>query len=239
MSKYNILVCDDDKEIVESIQVYLELEGYNILKAYDGMQALKIQEEEKVHLIIMDVMMPKIDGLEATMLLRQKHKVPIILLSAKSEEYDKVRGLIVGADDYMTKPFNLMELAARVKSHLRRYMELGAYPKEENSDESHIYKVGGLCMDDDRKRVTVDGEEVRLTPIDYKLLLFLVKNAGTVFKIEEIYESVWGDSAFDADNTVAVHIRRIREKIEINPRNPRYLKVVWGMGYVIDKQNEM
>lgn len=233
MSTYNILVCDDDKEIVEAIQVYLEQEGYNVLVAYDGAEALAIQEQEPIHLIIMDIMMPNMDGLEATMLLREKHKVPIILLSAKSEEYDKVRGLMVGADDYVTKPFNLMELAARVKSQLRRYMELGAYPKVQ---EPRIYQTGGLCVDDVRKRVIVDGEEVKLTPIDYKMLLFLVQNAGTVFRIDEIYESVWGNSAFEADNTVAVHIRRIREKIEINPRNPKYLKVVWGMGYVIEKQ---
>lgn len=234
METYKILVCDDDKEIVEAIQVYLEQDGYQVLKAYDGAQALAIQEREQVHLIIMDIMMPHMDGLEATMRLRKDNKVPIILLSAKSEDKDKIRGLNMGADDYIVKPFNLMELRARVKSQLRRYMELGAFPQDERENQ-FVYHTGGLWIDDERKRVTVDGEEVRLTPIDYKILLFLVQNAGKVFRIDQIYESVWESSAFDADNTVAVHIRRIREKIEINPKEPKYLKVVWGMGYRIEK----
>ncbi len=234
MERYKILVCDDDKEIVEAIQVYLEQDGYQVLKAYDGVQALEIQQKEQIHLIIMDVMMPHMDGLEATMKLRKENRVPIILLSAKSEDKDKIRGLNLGADDYIVKPFSLMELKARVKSQLRRYMELGAFPQEV-PENKHIYHTGGLWIDDERKQVTVDGEEVRLTPIDYKILLFLVQNAGKVFRINQIYESVWGSNAFDADNTVAVHIRRIREKIEINPKEPKYLKVVWGMGYRVEK----
>ncbi len=229
---YNILVCDDDKAIVEAIEIYLSQEGYHILKAYDGEQALKILETEEVHLLILDVMMPKLDGIRTTLKIREKHSIPIIILSAKSEDVDKILGLNVGADDYVTKPFNPLELIARVKSQLRRYTQLGGTAKE-TSDQ--IYEVGGLRINDDLKEVTVDGESVKLTPIEYNILLLLMKNQGRVFSINQIYESIWNEDAIWADNTVAVHIRHIREKIEINPKDPRYLKVVWGVGYKIEK----
>lgn len=229
---YNILVCDDDKAIVEAIEIYLSQEGYHILKAYDGEQALKILETEEVHLLILDVMMPKLDGIRTTLKIREKHSIPIIILSAKSEYVDKILGLNVGADDYVTKPFNPLELIARVKSQLRRYTQLGGTAKE-TSDQ--IYEVGGLRINDDLKEVTVDGESVKLTPIEYNILLLLMKNQGRVFSINQIYESIWNEDAIGADNTVAVHIRHIREKIEINPKDPRYLKVVWGVGYKIEK----
>lgn len=230
---YNILVCDDDKEIVEAIEIYLSQEGYHILKAYDGMQALKILETEDVHLLILDVMMPRLDGIHATLKIREKHSIPIIILSAKSEDVDKILGLNVGADDYVTKPFNPLELVARAKSQLRRYTQLGGTAKEESET---IYETGGLRMNDDLKEVTVDGEPVKLTPIEYNILKLLMRNQGRVFSIGQIYESIWNEEAIGADNTVAVHIRHIREKIEINPREPRYLKVVWGVGYKIEKQ---
>ena len=229
---YNILVCDDDKAIVEAIEIYLSQEGYHILKAYDGEQALKVLETEEVHPLILDVMMPRLDGIRATLKIREKHSIPIIILSAKSEDVDKILGLNVGADDYVTKPFNPLELIARVKSQLRRYIQLGGTAKE-TSDQ--IYEVGGLRINDDLKEVTVDGESVKLTPIEYNILLLLMKNQGRVFSINQIYESIWNEDAIGADNTVAVHIRHIREKIEINPKDPRYLKVVWGVGYKIEK----
>ncbi|MBU3876473.1 response regulator transcription factor [Faecalicatena sp. AGMB00832] len=229
---YNILVCDDDKEIVEAIEIYLTQEGYHILKAYDGAEALKILEKEEVHLLVLDVMMPKLDGIRATLKIRENNSIPIIILSAKSEDADKILGLNVGADDYVTKPFNPLELVARVKSQLRRYTQLGGTVKEK-SDQ--IYEVGGLTINDDLKEVTVDGEIVKLTPIEYNILLLLMKNQGRVFSIDQIYESIWNENAIGADNTVAVHIRHIREKIEINPKEPRYLKVVWGVGYKIEK----
>lgn len=229
---YNILVCDDDKAIVEAIEIYLSQEGYHILKAYDGEQALKILETEEVHLLVLDVMMPRLDGIRATLKIREKHSIPIIILSAKSEDVDKILGLNVGADDYMTKPFNPLELVARVKSQLRRYTQLGGTAKKESE---HVYEVGGLQINDDLKEVTVDGEKVKLTPIEYNILLLLMKNQGRVFSIDQIYESIWNEEAIGADNTVAVHIRHIREKIEINPKDPRYLKVVWGVGYKIEK----
>ncbi len=229
---YNILVCDDDKAIVEAIEIYLSQEGYHILKAYDGEQALKVLETEEVHLLLLDVMMPKLDGIRATLKIREKHSIPIIILSAKSEDVDKILGLNVGADDYVTKPFNPLELIARVKSQLRRYTQLGGTAKE---DSGQIYEVGGLRINDDLKEVTVDGEPVKLTPIEYNILLLLMKNQGRVFSINQIYESIWNEDAVGADNTVAVHIRHIREKIEINPKDPRYLKVVWGVGYKIEK----
>lgn len=229
---YNILVCDDDKEIVEAIEIYLSQEGYRILKAYDGMQALKILETEDVHLLILDVMMPRLDGIHATLKIREKHSIPIIILSAKSEDVDKILGLNVGADDYVTKPFNPLELVARAKSQLRRYTQLGGTAKEESET---IYETGGLRMNDDLKEVTVDGEPVKLTPIEYNILKLLMRNQGRVFSIGQIYESIWNEEAIGADNTVAVHIRHIREKIEINPKDPRYLKVVWGVGYKIEK----
>lgn len=229
---YNILVCDDDKEIVEAIDIYLYQEGYHILKAYDGVEALNILEKEKVNLLILDVMMPKLDGIRATLKIRETNSVPIIILSAKSEDSDKILGLNIGADDYVTKPFNPLELVARVKSQLRRYNELGGTSQEQ---KEKVYEVGGLRINDDLKEVTVDGELVKLTPIEYNILLLLLKNQGRVFSINQIYESIWNEEAIGADNTVAVHIRHIREKIEINPKDPRYLKVVWGVGYKIDK----
>ena len=229
---YNILVCDDDKEIVEAIEIYLSQEGYHILKAYDGMQALNLLETEDVHLLILDVMMPRLDGIHATLKIREKHSIPIIILSAKSEDVDKILGLNVGADDYVTKPFNPLELVARAKSQLRRYTQLGGTAKEESET---IYETGGLRMNDDLKEVTVDGEPVKLTPIEYNILKLLMRNQGRVFSIGQIYESIWNEEAIGADNTVAVHIRHIREKIEINPKDPRYLKVVWGVGYKIEK----
>lgn len=231
---YNILVCDDDKEIVEAIDIYLTQEGYHILKAYDGEQALKILEEnaQEIHLLLLDVMMPRLDGIRATLKIREKYSIPIIILSAKSEDVDKILGLNVGADDYVTKPFNPLELVARVKSQLRRYTQLGG---TQNNSQDRIYVSGGLKINDDLKEVSVDGESVRLTPIEYNILLLLMKNQGRVFSINQIYESIWNEEAIGADNTVAVHIRHIREKIEINPKEPRYLKVVWGIGYKIEK----
>ena len=229
---YTILVCDDDKEIVEAIEIYLSQEGYRILKVYDGAEAIQLLEKEEVNLLILDVMMPKLDGIRATLKIRENNSVPIIILSAKSEDSDKILGLNVGADDYVTKPFNPLELVARVKSQLRRYNELGGTTQER---KDQVYEVGGLRINDDLKEVTVDGEHVKLTPIEYNILLLLMKNQGRVFSINQIYESIWNEEAIGADNTVAVHIRHIREKIEINPKDPRYLKVVWGVGYKIDK----
>ena len=221
-----ILVCDDDKEIVDAIEIYLQQEGFQVLKAYDGEQALQMLEQHEVQLLIIDVMMPKLDGIRATLKIRENSSIPIIILSAKTEDADKILGLNIGADDYLSKPFNPLELVARVKSQLRRYMQLGNAVEDSQS----IYRVGGLEINDDLKEVTVDGENIRLTPIEYNILLLLVKNAGKVFPIEQIYESIWNEEAVGADNTVAVHIRHIREKIEINPKEPRYLKVVWGVG---------
>lgn len=228
----NILVCDDDKEIAGAIETYLKNEGYTVFKAYDGVQALEVARREQLHLIIMDIMMPKMDGIRATLKIRENSSIPIIMLSAKSEDTDKILGLNIGADDYITKPFNPLELAARVKSNLRRYTSLGSLSAENKA----IYQVGGLVINDDTKQVTVDDEPVKMTPIEYNILLLLVKNQGRVFSIDQIYESIWNEDAIGADNTVAVHIRHIREKIEINPKEPRYLKVVWGVGYKIEKQ---
>ena len=227
---FNILVCDDDKEIVDAIDIYLSQEGYHILKAYDGLQAIEIMKKEEVHLILLDIMMPNLDGIRATRKIRETSSVPIIMLSAKSEDVDKILGLNIGADDYITKPFNPLELIARVKSQLRRYTQLGNLATEE---KEAVYVCGGLVVNDDLKTVTVDGEPVKLTPIEYNILVLLIKNQGKVFSIEQIYENI--EEAIGADNTVAVHIRHIREKIEINPREPRYLKVVWGIGYKIEK----
>ena len=227
-----ILVCDDDKEIVEAIDIYLRQEGYRVLKAYDGEEALSILKEQEVHLLIMDVMMPRLDGIRATLKIREESSIPIIILSAKTEDADKILGLNVGADDYLGKPFNPLELVARVKSQLRRYTQFGNAAMQGDA----VYVVGGLAINDDLKEVTVDGEKVRLTPIEYNILLLLVKNQGKVFSINQIYESIWNEDAIGADNTVAVHIRHIREKIEINPKEPRYLKVVWGIGYKIEKE---
>ena len=228
----NILVCDDDKEIVDAIEIYLQQEGYQIYKAYDGEQAIKVLKETNIQLLIIDIMMPRLDGIHATLKIREFSSVPIIFLSAKSEDTDKILGLNMGADDYITKPFNPLELVARVKSNLRRYTQLGSLNVENNA----LYQVGGLYMNDDTKEVTVDGEPVKLTPIEYNILFLLVKNQGKVFSIDQIYENIWNEEAIGADNTVAVHIRHIREKIEINPKEPRYLKVVWGVGYKVEKQ---
>ena len=228
----NILVCDDDKEIVDAIEIYLQQEGYQIYKAYDGEQAIKVLKETNIQLLIIDIMMPRLDGIHATLKIREFSSVPIIFLSAKSEDTDKILGLNMGADDYITKPFNPLELVARVKSNLRRYTQLGSLNVENNA----LYQVGGMCMNDDTKEVTVDGEPVKLTPIEYNILFLLVKNQGKVFSIDQIYENIWNEEAIGADNTVAVHIRHIREKIEINPKEPRYLKVVWGVGYKVEKQ---
>ena len=227
-----ILVCDDDKDIVEAIDIYLTQEGYEVLKAYDGDEAIKVLKSNEVDLLIMDVMMPRLDGIRATLKIRENMSLPIIILSAKSEDADKILGLNIGADDYITKPFNPLELVARVKSQLRRYTQLGSTARSDNQSE---FRTGGLVIRDDLKEVTVDGEEVKLTPIEYNILLLLVKNQGKVFSINQIYENIWNEEAIGADNTVAVHIRHIREKIEINPKEPRYLKVVWGVGYKVEK----
>ena len=227
-----ILVCDDDKDIVEAIDIYLTQEGYEVLKAYDGDEAIKVLKRNEVDLLIMEVMMPRLDGIRATLKIRENMSLPIIILSAKSEDADKILRLNIGADDYMTKPFNPLELVARVKSQLRRYTQLGSTSGKEREE---VYTTGGLVINDDLKEVTVDGEKVKLTPIEYNILLLLVKNQGKVFSINQIYENIWNEEAIGADNTVAVHIRHIREKIEINPKEPRYLKVVWGVGYKVEK----
>ena len=229
---YNILVCDDDKEIVKAIEIYLSKEGYKIFKAYNGEEALKVIKEIQIHLIILDIMMPKINGLKVAEEIRRDKSIPIIMLSAKSEDYDKINGLNTGADDYMTKPFNPLELIARVNSQIRRYTTLGSIKKEEN-----VYQTGNLIINDDTKEVLVDGNKIRLTPTEYNILKFLTKNKGKVFSIDQIYENVWEDEAYGADNIIAVHIRHIREKIEINPKEPKYLKVIWGIGYKIENIN--
>ena len=234
MSDINILVCDDDKEIAGAIEIYLRNEGYNVFKASDGIQALETARRENLHLIIMDIMMPNMDGIQATMKIREEKNIPIIMLSAKSEDYDKITGLNVGADDYVTKPFNPLELIARVKSQIRRYVNLGSIAGDPQSIEG-VYSSGGLVVDDKQKTVTLDGEQVVVTPIEFGILKFLTENAGRVFSIGQIYEAVWNEPAYNPENTVAVHIRRIREKIEIDPKNPKYLKVVWGIGYKIEK----
>ena len=226
----NILVCDDDREIVDAIEIYLSQDGYKIYKAYDGEQAIQILDKEDIHLLIMDIMMPRLDGIRATLKIREYSSIPIIILSAKSEDTDKILGLNIGADDYICKPFNPLELVARVKSNLRRYTSLGSLTGENKA----IYQVGGLILNDDIKQVTVDDEPVKMTPIEYNILLLLMRNQGRVFSINQIYESIWNEDAIGADNTVAV--RHIREKIEINPKEPRYRKVVWGVGYKIDKE---
>ena len=228
----NILVVDDDKEIVDSIEIYLKNEGFNIFKAYDGLEALDILINNDIHLILMDIMMPKLDGIKTTIKIREEKNIPIILISAKSEDSDKIIGLNIGADDYITKPFNPLELIARTKSQLRRYIKLGTYKVEEKND---ILQSGGLTLNTSTKEVFIDDELVKLTPIEFKILNLLLANRGRVFSIDEIYEKVWKEESFNAENTVSVHIRRIREKIEINPREPRYLKVVWGVGYKVEK----
>ncbi|KOO49864.1 response regulator transcription factor [Viridibacillus arvi] len=230
MAEYTVLVTDDDQDIRDGIEIYLKNEGYNVLKAADGLEALEILSENEVHLIILDIMMPKMDGITATFKIREERNIPIIMLSAKAEDSDKIHGLSVGADDYVTKPFHPMELVARVKSQMRRYVKLGTY----NEQQSKI-AVQGLVLDQESKEVTLDGESVKLTPIEFKITELLMANAGRVFSIQEIYERVWNEPAYNAENIVAVHIRKIREKIEVDPKNPRFLKVVWGIGYKIEK----
>ncbi|MCI8628496.1 MAG: response regulator transcription factor [Firmicutes bacterium] len=230
MEKFNILVCDDEKSIVDAIEIYLKQENYNIIKAYNGEEALHALEQNEIHLILLDIMMPKMDGLNTTIKIRERLNIPIIILSAKSEDTDKILGLNFGADDYITKPFNPLELLARVKSQMRRYTTLGSI-----AEKSNIIKIGGLELDKDAKEVRVEGEKVKLTATEYGILQLLMENAGKVFSIDQIYENVWNELSFAPENTVSVHIRRIREKIEINPKEPRYLKVVWGIGYKIEK----
>ena len=227
---YNILVVDDDKEIVKAIEIYLSKEGYNILKTYDGKQALNVVRENTIHLAILDIMMPQTDGIQLAAKIREDYSFPIIMLSAKSEDYDKIQGLNNGADDYITKPFNPLELIARVNSNIRRYTTLGTI-KGENGNR---YQTGGLIINDDTKEVTVDGNAIKLTPTEYNILKFLTKNKGMVFSINQIYENVWEEESFSAENIIAVHIRHIREKIEINAKEPKYLKVIWGIGYKIE-----
>ena len=232
MGKYNILVVDDDKEIVKAINIYLSNEGYNIFEAYDGYEALSVLEKEEIHLIVLDIMMPKLDGIATITKVREKQNVPVIFLSAKSEDTDKIIGLNIGADDYVTKPFNPLELIARVKSLSRRYTILGNMSEKE---ADNILTTGGLSLNEDTTEVTVDGEEVKLTSTEFKILKLLMSRPNKVFSMEEIYEKVWGELSYMTDNTVAVHVRHIREKIEIDPKNPKYLKVVWGIGYKIEK----
>lgn len=230
MNPYTILVTDDDQDIRDGIEIYLKNEGYNVLKAANGVEALEQLMEQEVHLIILDIMMPKLDGIQTTFKIREERNIPIIMLSAKVEESDKIHGLSVGADDYVTKPFHPLELIARVKSQLRRYVKLGTY-----SEQRGKVIVGGLSLDPDLKEVMLDGEPIKLTKIEYNIMELLLTNVGRVFSISEIYERVWNEPAYNADNIVAVHIRKIREKIEVNPKNPKYLKVVWGIGYKIEK----
>lgn len=234
----NILVVDDDREIVDAIEFYLRPDNFNVLKAYDGLEALDILIENDIKLIIMDVMMPNLDGLKTTLKIREKRNIPIILLSAKSEDMDKIIGLNMGTDDYITKPFNPLELTARVKSQLRRYINLGDFSNTNNSnDTNYILKSGGLELNTDTKIVSLDGEEIKMTPLEYKILTLLMSRKGKIFSSHEIYENVWNEDAYSCERTIAVHIRRIREKIEINPKEPKYLKVVWGIGYKIEKLN--
>ncbi len=230
MSTYTVLVTDDDQDIRDGIEIYLKNEGYRVLKAADGVEALQLIEENEVHVIILDIMMPNMDGISATFKIREERNIPIIMLSAKAEDSDKIHGLSVGADDYVTKPFHPMELVARVKSQLRRYTKLGTY-----HGQQAVVEVNGLVLNQEAKVLTVEGEPVKLTPIEYKITELLMLNAGRVFSINAIYERVWNEPAYNAENIVAVHIRKIREKIETDPKNPRYLKVVWGVGYKIDK----
>ncbi|MFJ8236573.1 response regulator transcription factor [Ureibacillus sp. NPDC094379] len=230
METLTVLVTDDDQDIRDGIEIYLKNEGYKVLKAADGVEALELLEQNEVHLIILDIMMPNMDGITTTFKIRSERNIPIIMLSAKAEDTDKIHGLSVGADDYISKPFHPLELLARVKSQLRRYVQLGTYQGQTSKVE-----VDGLSLDMEAKEVRLDGDVVKLTPIEYKITELLLKNVGRVFSIREIYELVWNEEAYNAENVVAVHIRKIREKIEADPKNPRYLKVVWGIGYKIEK----
>lgn len=229
---YHVLVCDDDKEIVHAIEIYLSREGYQVFKAYNGVEALKIVEKNAIHLMILDVMMPQMDGIETLEKVRKEKSIPVIMLSAKSEDEDKILGLNLGADDYVTKPFNPKELMARVNSGIRRYTKLRSMLDEETKD---CYQTGNLVVDDNLKKVMVDEQEIKLTPTEYNILKFLIRNKGHVYSIEQIYKNVWNEECYGAENIIAVHIRHIREKIEINPKEPKYLKVIWGIGYKIEK----
>lgn len=225
----NVLIVDDDREIVDSVAIFLSAEGYTVLKAYNGLDALEVLTENEVHLLLLDIMMPELDGIKTLMKLRETRNIPVIIMSAKSEDADKIFGLTAGADDYVTKPFNPSELMARVKSQLRRYTLLGAMEKKDG-----MIDIDGLVIDTGAKAVKVDGEPVKLTPLEYKILELLCRNRGRVFSTEEIYRNVWQEDCVVGDNTIAVHVRHIREKIEINPKEPKYLKVVWGIGYKVD-----
>ncbi len=227
---YNILICDDEKDIVNALKIYLSDADYTLFEAYNGREALQAASEHELHLVLMDIMMPEMDGIEAMVKIREKSNVPVILLTAKSEDADKVLGLTVGADDYITKPFNPIEVSARVKSQLRRYMQLGA-----GNRQPDVLKCGGIELDDKEKRVLLDGEEVSLTPTEYDILKLLMQHPGQVFSPRTIYQKIWNDLPYGSENTVAVHIRHLREKLEINPAEPRYLKVVWGQGYKMEK----
>ena len=231
---YNVLIVDDDKEIVNAIAIYLKNEGYKIYKAYDGNQAVEKLKEQEIHLIILDIMMPKKDGIETLEEIRKEKTIPVIMLSAKSEDYDKIEGLNAGADDYITKPFNPLELIARVNSNIRRYTKLGAMSEKKSEKKENVYQTGELILDDETKKVTSEGKEIKLTATEFKILKFLMKNKGKVYSIPEIYENVWKEESYGAENIIAVHIRHIREKIEINPKEPKYLKVIWGIGYKIE-----
>lgn len=227
---YNILICDDEKDIVNALKIYLNDANYKLYEAFNGKEALEIVAKQEIHLVLMDIMMPEMDGIETMMKIREKSNVPVILLTAKSEDADKVLGLTVGADDYITKPFNPIEVSARVKSQLRRYMQLGA-----GNQQAEVLKCGGIELDDKQKQVLLDGEEVSLTPTEYEILKLLMQHAGQVFSPKEIYRKIWDDLPYGSENTVAVHIRHLREKLEIDPAEPRYLKVVWGQGYKMEK----
>ncbi len=229
---YNVLVCDDEKDIVAALKIYLTAEGYQVYEAFNGKEALEVLSREEIHLVLMDIMMPVMDGITAMVKLRENSNVPVIMLTAKSEDTDKVLGLNIGADDYVTKPFNPVEVQARVKSQLRRYMQLGGGIV---SRESELLSVGGIELDDRTKEVTLDGEKVALTPTEYDILKLLMENIGKVYSPSQIYSAVWNDSPFGTENTVAVHIRHLREKLEYNPAEPRYLKSVWGRGYKLEQ----
>ena len=228
---YNILICDDEKDIVSALSIYLSTENYQVFTAYTGHEALDVVSQNDIHLILMDIMMPEMDGIIATAKLREVSNIPIILLTAKSEDADKVLGLNIGADDYITKPFNPIEVIARVRSQLRRYTSLGGMAKKASQ-----FVIGGIVLDDEAKTVTVDGEQISLTPSEYNILKMLMENPGRVFSSAQIYERIWNEDAYGTGSVVAVHIRHLREKIEIDPSNPRYLKVVWGLGYKMEKE---
>ncbi|WYP26990.1 response regulator transcription factor [Alkalihalobacillus sp. FSL W8-0930] len=231
MADYTVMVVDDDKDIRDGIDIYLKNDGYRVLQAENGREALNLLEMNEVHLLILDIMMPEMNGIEATFKIRQERNIPIIMLSAKSEETDKIHGLSIGADDYITKPFHPMELMARVKSQMRRYTQLGTYEKKDT-----VIRVDGLTLDQEAKCVQLDGVTIKLTPIEYRITELLMRHLGRVFSIHEIYERVWNEPAYNSENIVAVHIRKIREKVEVDPKNPRYVKVVWGVGYLIEKE---